>query len=252
MRQLEVGCLPCAAIQCAHCLVTTQAPTGCQPSAAGPHLEAGHGKEEVGVVLGVDADERVVPVKGGQRARQPVLHVPEDGLGRAGRERTGRRRFGHARAQARGCKLAAHTLQGSDTESCACCKAMQAPSQPAPQHPSRHLHSSPCAHPPQVHIVLHEAHARVTRPAPVRHTGGIRASLSNQGGMASRSGGVRAASCGCCGCMLMQHPSHPSVSHAAPGRLPARILRSSHHIQKRLTSCCCSPRCFRCWGRGAR
>ena len=65
-----------------------------------PALEAGHGEELVGVVLGVDGDEGVVPGDGGDGAGQPVLDVPEDG-------------------------------------------------------------------PAQVDVVLHEAHARVARPAPL-------------------------------------------------------------------------------------
>ncbi len=40
-------------------------------------LEARHGEQQVGVVPAVHADEGVVPVHGGHRARQPVLHVPE-------------------------------------------------------------------------------------------------------------------------------------------------------------------------------
>ena len=44
----------------------------------GAHLEAGHVEEDVGVVLRVDGDEALLPVDGGHRAGQPVLHVPED------------------------------------------------------------------------------------------------------------------------------------------------------------------------------
>ena len=43
------------------------------------HLKPTHGEEQVGVVLGVHGDEGVVPVQSGERARQPVLHVPERG-----------------------------------------------------------------------------------------------------------------------------------------------------------------------------
>ena len=43
------------------------------------HLKPTHGEEQVGVVLGVHRDEGVVPVQGGERARQPVLHVPKGG-----------------------------------------------------------------------------------------------------------------------------------------------------------------------------
>lgn len=42
-------------------------------------LEARHGEEEVGVVLGVHRDEGALPVDGGDGARQAVLDVPEDG-----------------------------------------------------------------------------------------------------------------------------------------------------------------------------
>jgi len=42
-------------------------------------LEAGHVEEEVGVVFGVDGGEGVLPLDGGDGARQAVLDVPEDG-----------------------------------------------------------------------------------------------------------------------------------------------------------------------------
>ena len=96
----------------------------CNPSAhtACPHpqahLEAGHGEEEVWVVLGVDGDEGVVPVKGGEGAGQPVLHIPKDGAA-------------------------------------------------------------------QVDVVLHQAHARIPRPAPAKGGGGAEA---GGGGRVKRRG----------------------------------------------------------------
>ena len=42
-------------------------------------LEAAHVEEQVRVVLGVDGDEGVIPLHGGDGARQPVLDVPEHG-----------------------------------------------------------------------------------------------------------------------------------------------------------------------------
>jgi hypothetical protein len=72
------------------------------------YLEAGHGEQEVWVVLGVDGDEGVVPVKGGEGAGQPVLHIPKDGAA-------------------------------------------------------------------QVDVVLHQAHARIPRPAPAKGGGGAEA-----------------------------------------------------------------------------
>mmetsp|Transcript_4532 Transcript_4532/g.13244 ORF Transcript_4532/g.13244 Transcript_4532/m.13244 type:complete len:1314 (+) Transcript_4532:2393-6334(+) len=42
------------------------------------HLEAAHVEEEVGVVLGVDGDEGLVPLHRGHRPGQAVLDVPED------------------------------------------------------------------------------------------------------------------------------------------------------------------------------
>ena len=40
-------------------------------------LKATHVEEEVGVVLGVDGDKGVLPLDGGDGARQAVLDVPE-------------------------------------------------------------------------------------------------------------------------------------------------------------------------------
>ena len=41
-------------------------------------LKPRHVEEEVGVVLAVDRDEALLPLEGGDRTRQTVLHVPED------------------------------------------------------------------------------------------------------------------------------------------------------------------------------
>lgn len=42
-------------------------------------FEAAHGEQQVGVVLAVDREERVVPLDRGERPQEPVLDVPEDG-----------------------------------------------------------------------------------------------------------------------------------------------------------------------------
>src|SRR5258706_9457240 len=41
-------------------------------------LETAHGEEELGVIVRVDANERVIPFNSGERARQALLDVPED------------------------------------------------------------------------------------------------------------------------------------------------------------------------------
>lgn len=43
-----------------------------------PDFKAAHGEEELGVILRVDANERVIPFNSGERARQTLLDVPED------------------------------------------------------------------------------------------------------------------------------------------------------------------------------
>ena len=41
-------------------------------------LETAHGEEELGVIVRVDANERVIPFNSGERARQTLLDVPKD------------------------------------------------------------------------------------------------------------------------------------------------------------------------------
>jgi len=44
-----------------------------------PNFEATHREQELGVVLGVYADERIFPFDGGKGPRKTLLNVPEDG-----------------------------------------------------------------------------------------------------------------------------------------------------------------------------
>lgn len=43
-----------------------------------PDFEAAHREKQLRVLLGVDADEGIVPLDSRERSRQTLLHVPED------------------------------------------------------------------------------------------------------------------------------------------------------------------------------